>query len=246
MLKPRIAVTVRHRTLPTFWDPHTALFTLAEQYVECLRKAGAVPLLVAHPDAEDAETVLDAVHGLVLTGGGDIDPGSYGAVNDGRSQSLNAAADASEIALVRAAAERRLPTLGICRGMQIMNVALGGTMHQHITTEDGPHRPEPTDHDEIKRFGHPVTLEPDSRLARLFGSSERFVNSYHHQAVDRIAADLRITARAADGVVEALEHTGGWDCHGVQWHPERTVDGGDQILFDALVEATRQMAVVAP
>lgn len=241
MSKPRIAVTVRHRTMATFWDPHTPLFTLAEQYVDCLRKAGAVPLLVAHPDPEDVDGILDVVHGLVVTGGGDIDPVSYGAVNDGRSVSINPAADGAEIALLRGARERRLPTLGICRGMQILNVALGGTMHQHITTLEGPHRAEPTDFDEIKRFGHPITMEPDSRLARLFGRTDRFVNSYHHQAVDRVAEELRVTARADDGVVEALEHSGDWDCLGVQWHPEKTLDGSDQILFDAFVDATRSV-----
>jgi putative glutamine amidotransferase len=239
MTKPRIAVTVWKRHLPTFWDPRTALYALAEQYVEVLRAAGAIPLLVAHPDAEDVDAILDVVDGLIVTGGGDIDPASYGAARDEHTRDVNIRADMAEIALLRTAQQRELPTLGICRGMQILNVALGGTMHQHITTAEGPHRPEPTDPDEVKRHGHEVTFDPDSRLARLYGTTHRTVNSYHHQAVDRIADGLRVTAHAPDGVVEALEATTGWDCLGVQWHPEKTLDGTDQVLFDAFVKGTK-------
>lgn len=239
MTKPRIAVTVWKRSLPTFWDPHTPLYALADQYIEALRAAGGVPLLVAHPDQEDADTILDVVDGLIVTGGGDIDPSSYGAATEEHTRDVNVRADIAEISLLQGAHRRSLPTLGICRGMQILNVALGGTMRQHITTPDGPHRPEPTDPDQVKRHGHDITLEPGSRLARLYGTGRRFVNSYHHQAVDRVAEGLRVTARAPDGIVEALEATGGWDCLGVQWHPEKTLDGSDQVLFDAFVNGTR-------
>jgi len=231
-MKPLVAVTAWKRALPTFWDPHTRLFTLDEHYIEALRRAGVVPLLVAQPDPEDVDGILDAVDGVVLTGGGDIDPVAYGARNDGLSRDTDPRADAAELALARGARERGLPTLGICRGMQLLNVALGGTMRQHVIVERGPHRPEPTgDFDAIKVHGHDIELEPASRLAELFGRTRRAVNSYHHQAVDRIAGELRVTARAPDGIVEALEHTGDWDCLGVQWHPEKTADGTDDVLF---------------
>ena len=133
-MKPLIAVTTWKRDLPTFWDPHSPLYTLTEHYVEALRRAGAIPLLLAQPDPEDCDTILDAVDGLLLTGGGDIDPRSYGQANEGLSRDIAPRSDAAELALIAGARLRRLPTLGICRGMQILNVALGGTMRQHVTT----------------------------------------------------------------------------------------------------------------
>lgn len=244
-MRPLIAVTTWKREMPTFWDPHSPLYTLSEHYVEALRRAGAVPLMLAQPDPDDAESIIDAVDGLLLTGGGDIDPVTYGMVNDGLSRDVAPRADAAEQALISAARRSRMPTLGICRGMQALNVALGGTMHQHVVTEAGPHRPEPADFDAIKRHGHDVMITPGSRLAQLYGVTRRFVNSYHHQAVDRIAPSLTVTARAEDGVVEALEHDGSWDCLGVQWHPEKTMDGSDDVLFAAFVGNVRSAAPVA-
>ena len=241
-MRPLIAVTTWKRDLPTFWDPHSQLYTLSEHYVEALRAAGAVPLLLAHPDPEDCESIIEAVDGLMLTGGGDIDPRSYGRANEGLSRDVAPRADAAELALIAGARQRRMPTLGICRGMQILNVALGGTMRQHITTETGPHRPEPTDFDAVKRHGHEVTIEPGSRLAQLYGTSRRTVNSFHHQSVEEVAPGFTVTARSDDGVVEGLEHDGSWDCVGVQWHPEKTLDGSDDVLFRAFASSVVRAA----
>jgi putative glutamine amidotransferase len=241
-MKPLIAVTMWKRDLPTFWDPHSQLYTLSEHYVEALRRAGAVPLMLAHPDPADCEAVIERVDGLLLTGGGDIDPRSYGHANEGLSRDIAPTADAAELALVAGARLRRMPTLGICRGMQVLNVALGGTMRQHITTPTGAHTPEPTDFDEIKRHGHEITIAAGSRLERLYGVARRRVNSYHHQGVDDVAPGFTVTARADDGVVEALEHDGAWDCMGVQWHPEKTLDGADDALFAAFVDRARSAA----
>ncbi len=116
-------------------------------------------------------------------------------------------------------------------------------MHQHITTPEGPHRPEPADFDAIKAHGHPVSLLPGSRLAQVYGRTERFVNSYHHQALDRVADGLEVVARAPDGIVEAVEHQAGWDCTGVQWHPEKTLDGTDASLFRAFVGGLARQTV---
>lgn len=243
-MKPLIAVTTWKRDLPTFWDPHSGLFTLSEHYVDALRRAGAVPLLLAHPDEADVEALIEVVDGVLLTGGGDIDPRSYGSTNEGLSRDIVPNADRAELALVSGAKRRRIPLLGICRGMQVTNVALGGTMHQHITTPDGPHHPEPKDYDAIKRHGHEVSIEADSRLAQLYGTTRRRVNSYHHQSVDLVAPGMRVVARADDGMVEALEHDGSWACMGVQWHPEKTLDDTDTVLFDAFVEDVREAAVV--
>ena len=244
-MKPLIAVTTWKRDVPTFWDPHSPLFTLSDHYVEALRRAGAVPMLLAHPDPEDAEAILSAVDGLLLTGGGDIDPVTYGSSNDGLSRDVAPNADRAEVALVRTAQQRRLPTLGICRGMQALNVALGGTMLQHITTEAGPHRPEPDSFDLIKRHGHDIEIAPGSRLAQLYGRTRRFVNSYHHQGVDRVAEPFTVVARSDDGIVEGIEHDSSWTCLGVQWHPEKTLDGSDDVLFAAFVDDVRRASSAA-
>ena len=243
-MRPLIAVTSWKRDMPTFWDAHSQLYTLSEHYVEALRRAGAVPLVLTQPDAEDCETIIKAVDGLLLTGGGDIDPHSYGRANEGLSRDIAPRSDATEIALIAAARQRRMPTLGICRGMQILNVALGGTMQQHVISEDGPHTPEPNDYDAIKTHGHDVTIDAGSRLGRLYGVTNRFVNSYHHQAIEDVAPPLTVVARAADGIVEAVEHDGSWDCLGVQWHPEKTMDGSDDVLFEAFVESVIRAAEV--
>jgi putative glutamine amidotransferase len=244
-MRPLIAVTTWKRDVPTFWDPHSPLFTLSDHYVEALRRAGAVPLLLAHPDPEDAETIIAAVDGLLLTGGGDIDPVTYGSVNEGLSRDVAPNADRAEVALITAAQQARIPTLGICRGMQALNVALGGTMRQHVTTEGGPHRPEPSDFDLIKRHGHDIDIAPGSRLAELYGSTRRYVNSYHHQGLDRIAPSFSVVARADDGVVEGIEFDGAWACMGVQWHPEKTLDGSDDVLFAAFADDVRRAGEAA-
>ena len=243
-MKPLIAVTTWQRDLPTFWDQHSRLYTLSEHYVEALRRAGAVPMLLAHPDPEDAEAIMAAVDGLLLTGGGDIDPASYGMTDQGMCRDIVPNADRAELALIAQARRRRMPTLGICRGMQILNVALGGTMHQHVTQESGPHRPEPADYEAIKNHGHEVELDPSSRLAQLYGTTRRFVNSYHHQGLDRVADALTVVGRSDDGIVEAVEHDGSWDCLGVQWHPEKTRDGSDDVLFATFVQSVQAAAPV--
>ena len=238
-MKPLIAVTTWKRYVPTFWDPRSGLYTLSEHYVEALHRAGAVPLMLADSDPEDAEAIVDAAHGLLLTGGGDIDPRTYGEVDQGVCIDVNPKADVTEQALLARARDRQTPVLGICRGMQMMNVASGGTMRQHIITEDGPHLPEPKEPEAVKRHGHDITITPGTRLADLYGTDRRWVNSYHHQAVDRLAPCFDVTARAADGVVEAIEHRElNW--LGVQWHPEKTMDGTDDVLFAAFVESVRQ------
>jgi putative glutamine amidotransferase len=126
--------------------------------------------------------------------------------------------------------------------MQILNVALGGTMRQHVTTEAGPHRPEPTDYDAIKRHGHEIEITPGSRLAQLYGTTHRWVNSYHHQGLERVAEPFSVVARSDDDLVEAIEHDGSWACLGVQWHPEKTLDGSDDPLFAAFVDDVRRAA----
>jgi putative glutamine amidotransferase len=242
MKSPLIALTCWRRPLPTFLDPETDLYTLAAEYVDAVRAAGGVPILLPHIEPDEVMQVLDSVDGLLLTGGGDIDPASYGQVDAGGNSDIDARADRSEIALVHAAADRRMPTLAICRGMQILNVALGGTLLQDCTGPDGVHLPVSKVPEEVLRAEHAVEFESDSRLAQIYGVLQRTINTIHHQAVDEVAEGLVVTARAPDGIVEGIESATDWRVVGVQWHPEKTVGGEDAPLFSAFVDEVREAA----
>ena len=218
---PRVAITAWKRPLPTFLGDRTVLYTLGEEYVDAVCEQGAAPLLVPHVGAEAVDAVLDAVDALVVAGGGDVDPTSYGQANTA-SKDTSVVADRTELALVRGARERGVPTLAICRGMQIVNVAFGGTLHQDICEPGGVHAPWSDDPEEVLAQRHPVEVEPGSRLAAVLGAGSRQVNNIHHQAVDRLADGFTVVATAPDGVIEAVEPAeDGWPLLAVQWHPEK-------------------------
>lgn len=245
--RPRVAITLWRRELPTFVSDRTLLYTLADEYVTSVTDAGGLPLFVPHlADEADADAVLDAVDGLLVAGGGDVDPASYGAEN-AASKDVDIHADRSELALLRRARERRLPTLAICRGMQLVVVAEGGTLEQDITSRsaepDRPHLPISDAPAEVLAARHTIDILPDSRLAAVFGAGQREVNTIHHQGVAELPASLRATAFAADGLIEAVEPTGSlWPLLAVQWHPEKMA-GQDRALFEAFVATARTNAV---
>ena len=233
-MPPRIAITAWKRPLPTFLGERTVLYTLGEEYVESVAEHGAVPLLVPHVGEDEADAVLDAIDGLLIAGGGDLDPASYGQAEAG-SKEYEAAADTSELALARRARARGVPTLAVCRGMQIVNVAFGGTLHQDIAEPGGIHGPIDDDPDVVLADRHPVAIAAGSRLAAVVGAGERIVNNIHHQAIDRLAPGFTVVATAPDGVVEAIEPSDDdWPVLAVQWHPEK-LDGADAALFSWLV-----------
>ena len=214
---------------------------LNDSYVRALEGAGLVPLIVPPlADPSLAARVLDAVDGLVLTGGEDVGPSHYGATAHPSLGQVNTARDASELALASAARARHLPTLAICRGVQLLNVALGGTLVQDIPSELAAvgHDPDlPRDH-----RAHRIDVEPASRLAGALGATALDVNSFHHQSIDRLAAGLRVTARSPDDVVEGIETSSDWWVLGVQWHPEEltaTRDPWDRNLLSAFARAAR-------
>lgn len=211
-------------------------------YVHALELAGLVPLVVPPlADPSQAARVVAAVDGLVLSGGEDVDPARYGAARRPECGEPHTGRDATELALVEAARRERLPTLAICRGVQILNVALGGTLVQDLPAE----RPSELRHQaggERAGRSHDVAVDDGSLLAAALGATRLAVNSFHHQALDRVAPPLRATARAADGVIEGVESDdpAAWWALGVQWHPEELVDDGrtwDRGLFRAF--ATR-------
>ena len=212
-------------------------------YTRALERAGLVPVVIP-PLASPAHSLglVAALRGLVLTGGEDVGPERYGAPPHPALGAVQPDRDATELALVAAARAAALPTLAICRGMQLLNVALGGTLVQHLPEE----RPGPVPHDQPgprTSRSHAVRVAAGSRLAAALGAERLAVNSMHHQAVDALAAGLRATAHAPDGVVEGAESADpDWWALAVQWHPEELTDGPDpwdRALFAAFAEAVR-------
>ena len=186
-------------------------FAAAVPYVKAVRRAGALPVIlpVIDPDDRDEiDSILDAVDGVVVTGGCDVEPALYGA--DVAPET--GPRDATEIALCRALVERDLPTLCVCRGIQVLNVALGGTLTQHV--------PQHSRDDLYNETVHDVTLAPDSRIAQAIGCESLGVNTLHHQTIDRLGDRARAVAWADDGTVEAIEVEGAPHVLAVQWHPE--------------------------
>ena len=218
-------------------------------YVSAFEAAGVLPL--ASPplgEGDSAGALLDRVDGLVLTGGEDMDPSHYGADRHPATGDANAARDRWELALVEAALVRRVPVLAICRGMQVLNVALGGTLVQDIPAE----RPSDIQHDDSAarcRRVHPIVCEPASRLGQALGATALSVNSSHHQSIDHVAPALRVSARAPDGIIEGVEAVDPeWWVLGAQWHPEElvtTAEPWDRNLLAAFTAAVRRRAAFA-
>ncbi len=213
-------------------------FSLPADYVDAVRRAGGVPLVLPAVEGEIPEA-LAAIHGLILSGGGDVDPSHYGGTPHRSNYGISLERDGFELALAGAAIARpELPLLCICRGMQVLNIALGGDLVAHIPDHYGNevlHR-----HPERRPVEHPVRVEPTSRIARILGTTELPVRSWHHQAVGRLGRGLRAVAWASDGVVEAVESDHHPFTVGVQWHPEvgALSDARHLRLFEALVESS--------
>ncbi len=189
---------------------------------------------------EDWEVLVAHLDGLLLSGGDDINPDTYGEESEPWMGQVDAERDASELGLARMWLASERPLLAICRGNQVLNVALGGTLYQDIAT----YIPNALDHSYVparpmENLVHSVTLDPHSRLAEILGGTRIEVNSAHHQAVKALGDRLTVVARADDDVVEALELQGHPFCIGVQWHPEAMVKTVDSMwpLFEAFVSA---------
>ncbi len=222
-------------------DTAVPLYGLMTSYVEAIRLAGGVPLLIPlSASEEELHAILSRVDGLMLPGGGDIDPSFYGSQPHPTLGDVDPDRDRIELFVARHAAETETPLLAICRGHQVLNVALGGTMWEDIASQ----RPASQRHDYFLNFPrtylpHTVQLKPNSQLAGILGRAQTPVNSMHHQAVRTIADGLVISAESDDGIVEGLEHPDHPFLIGVQWHPENLVhdDPAMLALFQALVAA---------
>lgn len=239
-MRPLIGISCWRRTLDTFYGPDT-LHTLSTYYIDSVTRAGMTPIMwPAALDPAEAPRLVALVDGVIISGGDDVDPQTYGAGNTD-STKTNPDVDRFEIALIMAAREQGKPLLAICRGLQILNVALGGTLRQEVTSPGGVHDVITTDHEEMGARRHVVRFEEGSLLAAMYGANEAKVNTLHHQGIDRLAGGLVIEGRTDDGLVEAARFDGDWWALGVQWHPER-LEGEHQEIFRLFREAIPSQA----
>jgi putative glutamine amidotransferase len=204
---------------------------LGTPYLRAVERGGGLPVVLANDDPELVEQLLDRIDGLCLAGGPDIDPLAYAATRrHERLGETDPAVDAAELALARAADRRGMPILGLCRGAQAINVARGGTLHQHV---DDHRQSTPA-----TEPAHRVSVRAGSRLAAVTGRAALDVNSFHHQAADRLGTGLRAVATAPDGTIEAIEDPSRPFLLGVQWHAEGMAERPEQLaLFAGLVRA---------
>ena len=241
----RPVIGIATQTLEAIPGKLPLCWVMGQRYVRALTAAGAVPWLV--PLLPDDEATLRAVYehldGVFLTGGVDVDPASYGEPRHELCDRTDPPRDATELALIRWAVADKKPVLGVCRGIQALNVACGGSLYQDVTAQ----HPRAIKHDYFPTgdryprdyLAHPVRVGAGSRLASVLGAEQVQVNSMHHQGIKALAAGLRATAHAPDGLIEGVEKPDARFVIGVQWHPEELAEQHAPMrrLFAAFVEA---------
>ncbi len=243
MTKPLVGITPSP-SVDEFNHGTFERYALASTYSGAVHAAGGVPIILPPQEGNVAE-ILDRIDALLLSGGGDIRPERYGDPDvHPKTYGIHDLRDEFEIALAREAIARDIPVLCICRGIQVLNVALGGTLIQDIADQHGTsleHRQEELGIAK-EEPSHEVEVQPGSRLAETYGASTLRVNSFHHQAVRDVGADLRVVGRAPDGIIEALEYAGPAWVLAVQWHPEMMYRRHREHLrpFQALVRAAQE------
>jgi putative glutamine amidotransferase len=214
-----------------YWDLEASL--IPHDYVRAVEEAGGRPLLVP-PSEEGIEETLDSLDGIVFSGGSDLDPAHYGEEAHPETFGIHEERDRAELELMKAALDRDMPVLGICRGIQVLNVARGGNLIQHLPEIVGH---EGHKHDPPGAFiDHDVKIDPETTLAKILGDRHP-VKSHHHQGLDAVGEGLRVSAHAEDGSIEGVEDPEHRFAVGVLWHPEA---GEDRKLFEALVEQARE------
>lgn len=239
--RPRILITCWRRPLPTYLGERTVLDTLDPAYAARVSDAGGLPLLLSRPPGDGGGTIydlLDLADGLLLTGGGDVDPTSYGARPENVAD-VDEEADAWELALIVAARDRDLPTLAICRGAQLLAVAHGGRLAQRLSVSEGHADLTGLTPEAILSARHPIRVAAGSRVERALGSGPLAVNTIHHHEIAD-PGELEVTATATGGAIEAVEPRSEWPCVGVQWHPEKMPEPEQRGLFAQFVAAARE------
>ena len=240
MAQPVIGITasIEHRP-PAFGET----YALSRKYAEGVLQAGGVPVIVPHNLGEDSlRALLDRLDGVLLSGGGDLDPVLFGEETHPATCEIEPDRDRVELTLARWIVEREVPFLAICRGIQVLNVALGGSLLQDIPTQVPDALPHSFDRKTTPRnyLAHPVKIDPNSQLARIMQLEAASTNSWHHQSIKQAADRLRVAAVAGDGVIEAVEVPGQRFAIGVQWHPEWLFEERleHRRLFEELVRAS--------
>jgi putative glutamine amidotransferase len=242
-VRPLIGVTTSEMRMPRRThplpegDPPQSEMALGIVYARAVEAAGGLPVVLPPLEHGAIDPLVDRLAGICLSGGPDLDPAAYEAAPDPHLGPVEPDLDAFEFAVARRADQLGIPALGICRGCQALNVARGGTLHQHLPdVTDGSCAHRQTESG--RQPTHSVRIEPGSRLAEIVGADELDVNSFHHQAVDRLGRGLRAVAWSPDGVIEAIEDEASPLYLGVQWHAETLVHyERHAALFEALVEA---------
>ena len=236
-MRPLIGITTANYTNEYGWDYNIGYTANAKAIV----KAGGLPVFVPISIPESAiQAIYDRLDGVLLSGGGDIDPSCYGAEPHPLTAWIDNERDAVELNLVKRSLEDDLPLLGICRGHQMLNVALGGQLVQDVATELQPSVKHDFPLTSSRRdVVHTVTIDEDSRLRDILGDETVQVNSLHHQAVVKAGESAKVIGRSADGLIEAVEIEGKTFAISVQWHPEDLVDnhGSANLLFEAFIQA---------
>jgi putative glutamine amidotransferase len=224
--------------IPQAEQPARFEMALGLPYLRGLEAAGALPVVMPPLSVDAIEPLLDRFDGICLSGGPDLDPAGYGAEPHPKLGPTEPDLDRFELGVARRADAREMPILAICRGTQALNVVRGGALHQHLpelSSEIAHRQALPGD-----QTSHPVAIDPESRLAAVIGEREIEVNSFHHQAIDRLGAGLRVSARAPDGTIEAVEDPARPFLIGVQWHAETLIHRSyEAALFRSFVEACR-------
>jgi len=224
----RIGITAHLEMVAPEGGDGSLHYVVSAPYVKAVRKAGAFPVLLPVVDPSDAAGLLEMVDALIITGGGDVDPTNYGAAPDPMLGPTDLVRDAADLAITLAAVDANVPTLATCRGIQVLNVAMGGTLMQHVD--------EHMRTDMYNESVHAVDIDPSSRLATILGTEVLGVNSMHHQVIDRIGPAVRAVAHNHDGHIEAIEIDNAPAVLGVQWHPEMMRHRADHLaLFEDLV-----------
>lgn len=239
-MQPLIGITSAYWVSPDGWGYNRMYHPIAMG----VARAGGLPVLIPTGlDEESLRALYSRIDGLLLPGGPDVDPAHFGEERHPNLGSIDPPRDALELPLARWAVADDLPVFGICRGHQVLNVALGGTLVQDIPSEieTDLHHDQPNSEPRSKRL-HDIAISPGSHLARVMGDTQIAVNSLHHQSVEQPAPGLNVSAYSPDGIIEALEMPDKLFVLSVQWHPEDLAhdDNANQHLFDAFVEAARQ------
>ncbi len=233
--KPIIGITMDHEVEQTY--SKFPWYALRDNYAGSVRLSGGIPFPLPH-ELELVDDYLEMIDGLIITGGAfDVSPELYGSTISSDTVSLKDRRTKFEYDITVKAIKRNMPVFGICGGEQLLNVVCGGTLIQHIpdVVKSTIAHEQPNPRDEA---GHSVTILAGSKLSRIIGKNKAMVNSAHHQAVEKIGADMMVSAIAPDGVIEAIELKQHPFCIGVQWHPEFFITEADTAIYDAFIDAS--------